>query len=182
MTSDLRVSFPSIGISNEEETEKLGKILAAFVFGGLFVSLTGALGAGKTALVRAIGAALGTNGVKSPTFATENIYALPEKNFKLVHADLYRFDFVPPGSETSLQLEEHLANGELLLAEWGERWETSGSGVWRVNIFQADERESPNENYRRLDFSAAGEKAAESLSLAYGAIMDAVIAGEISCR
>lgn len=59
------------------------------------VTLSGELGAGKTAFTKAAAEELGiTDMITSPTFVLEKIYALPEGGAfsRLVHIDAYRLD------------------------------------------------------------------------------------------
>jgi len=87
------------------------------------VTLSGELGAGKTAFSQAIASALGVEEhVTSPTFVLEKVYELPpEAAFKkLVHIDAYRLG---AGAELgalgfSSLLED---GGNLVLLEWPER-------------------------------------------------------------
>jgi tRNA threonylcarbamoyladenosine biosynthesis protein TsaE len=74
---------------------------AAFVRGlaprageATLVTLSGELGAGKTAFTKAAAKALGVDEhVTSPTFVLEKVYALPTGAFKrLVHIDAYRLE------------------------------------------------------------------------------------------
>lgn len=64
--------------------------------GATLITLSGELGAGKTAFVKACARALGIDAlVNSPTFVLEKIYAIDaaENPFKrLVHIDAYRLD------------------------------------------------------------------------------------------
>lgn len=85
---------------------------------GLVLGLSGDLGAGKTALVRALLRALGVRGpVKSPTFALLEPYPLSSLNF--YHFDFYRFgggeEFVAAG------FRELFAPGNVCAVEWPER-------------------------------------------------------------
>lgn len=91
--------------------------------GATLVTLSGELGAGKTAFTKAAAQALGvTETVTSPTFVLEKIYLLPEDSaFKrLVHIDAYR---LTKGSELSpLGFDELMQNKEnLIFLEWPER-------------------------------------------------------------
>jgi tRNA threonylcarbamoyladenosine biosynthesis protein TsaE len=73
-----------------EETEQLGRTIAAELAAGDLVALNGELGAGKTTLTRGIGEALGVRGtVSSPTFVLARTH---ERNGAppLVHVDAYR--------------------------------------------------------------------------------------------
>lgn len=87
------------------------------------VTLSGELGAGKTAFTKALAHTLGVDEVvTSPTFVLEKIYALPEgQPFKrLVHIDAYRLE---QGADLNpLQFEELLKDpANLILLEWPEK-------------------------------------------------------------
>jgi tRNA threonylcarbamoyladenosine biosynthesis protein TsaE len=59
------------------------------------VTLSGELGAGKTAFVKAVAKALGiSENVQSPTFVIERRYAIPPRGqfTQLIHIDAYRLD------------------------------------------------------------------------------------------
>jgi tRNA threonylcarbamoyladenosine biosynthesis protein TsaE len=100
---------------------ELGAVLDAR---GAAVSLSGALGAGKTLFTKALAGALGLDErvVASPTFVIAGEYPLaraaaPER---LVHVDFYRVE-----SEAELEdagLADWLGAGTVLVAEWGERF------------------------------------------------------------
>ena len=86
------------------------------------VYLSGPLGAGKTALVRAVLRALGYAGrVKSPTFTLMELY--PLDGFDVVHFDLYRF--TDPREWRDAGFQEACGAAALCLAEWPEK----GAGV-----------------------------------------------------
>ena len=85
---------------------------------GLSVGLQGDLGAGKTALVRALLRSLGVQGtVKSPSYALLEPYEVLKLNF--YHFDFYRFksaaEFVQAG------FAEYFGAGKVCLIEWPER-------------------------------------------------------------
>ena len=87
------------------------------------VTLSGELGAGKTAFVKAAAHALGVEEVvTSPTFVLEKIYLLPEgKRFKrLIHIDAYRLE---KGNELSaLGFDELMQDAtNLVFLEWPEK-------------------------------------------------------------
>lgn len=84
---------------------------------GDVVALSGALGAGKTTLARAIIAACGHDGeVPSPTFTILETY--PHCDPPLVHADFYRLERA--GEHEELGLDDYREGGALI-AEWPER-------------------------------------------------------------
>jgi tRNA threonylcarbamoyl adenosine modification protein YjeE len=91
--------------------------------GATLVTLSGELGAGKTAFTKAIAHTLGVEEiVTSPTFVLEKIYLLPpRKPFeRLIHIDAYRLesgsDLAPLGFDELMQ-----EAGNLILLEWPEK-------------------------------------------------------------
>lgn len=96
--------------------------------GAMLVTLSGELGAGKTAFVKEVAKAFGIEEtVNSPTFVLEKIYLLqPElggetpKFGRLIHIDAYRLE---TGSDLApLGFDELMKDaGNLVLLEWPER-------------------------------------------------------------
>lgn len=86
------------------------------------VTLSGELGAGKTAFAASLAKALGIPGsVTSPTFVLEKIYAIPGGRYKrLAHIDAYRLD---DGADLApLGFDELMSDPEtLVVLEWPER-------------------------------------------------------------
>src|SRR3981081_2463968 len=81
----------SLALSNETATAHLMTDLALLIGPGDVITLSGDLGAGKTAAARAMIRYLASDDameVPSPTFTLAQVYDLPP--FPLVHADLYR--------------------------------------------------------------------------------------------
>src|SRR3981189_1479133 len=81
----------SLALSNETATANLMADLALLIGPGDVITLSGDLGAGKTAAARALIRYLAGDDsaeVPSPTFTLAQSYDLPA--FPLVHADLYR--------------------------------------------------------------------------------------------
>src|SRR6195256_556477 len=109
----------SLALSNETATAHLMADLALLIGPGDVITLSGDLGAGKTAAARAMIRYLAGDEaieVPSPTFTLAQSYDLPP--FPLVHADLYRVN-------GALELEEiglsPLPEGTVALIEWPER-------------------------------------------------------------
>jgi len=111
----------------EEEAKNFVETLAPKNAIATLVTLSGELGAGKTAFAKAVAHALGIEEVvTSPTFVLEKIYALPildrhSVSFKrLVHIDAYRLekgtDLAPLGFDELMQ-----DSGNLILLEWPEK-------------------------------------------------------------
>jgi tRNA threonylcarbamoyl adenosine modification protein YjeE len=105
-------------LADPEATDALGAELAASLKGGDLVLLLGDLGAGKTALARAIIRTLAGDGeldVPSPTFALVQPYDTPKG--AVLHADLYRLG--DPREVDELGLLDNPA--AIVLVEWPER-------------------------------------------------------------
>ncbi len=109
-------------LADENATVALAVALAPLLRPGDVVALSGALGAGKTTLARAMIAALGHEGeVPSPSFAI--VQAYDHLDPPLWHADLYRIE--DPSELDELGLD---AIGEgVLLVEWPEH---AGAKAW----------------------------------------------------
>lgn len=106
-------------LADEADTVRLAEEIAAHAMPGDLVLLSGALGAGKTALSRALIRVLAEDSaleVPSPTFTLVQRYDTPR--LPAHHVDLYRIS--GPGEVDELGLDEALAEG-LVLVEWPER-------------------------------------------------------------
>ena len=107
-----------IKINNEDETIKLGEILAKNAKKGMFIALNGDLGAGKTTLTKGIGKALGVDTtINSPTFTIMKIHNAKNQIDgidKLYHLDVYRLT----DSSGDFELEEYFYQDGLTVVEW----------------------------------------------------------------
>ena len=75
--------------NSEKETMDFGSFLGERAQDGLFIALTGDLGAGKTHFVQGLAKGMGIEGVVgSPTFTIMNIYE--DGRLPLKHFDFYR--------------------------------------------------------------------------------------------
>jgi tRNA threonylcarbamoyladenosine biosynthesis protein TsaE len=103
-------------LADEAATEAFGARLAAVLRAGDVVTLSGPLGAGKTALARSVLRAAGHVGeVPSPTFAIVQPYE--DLDPPVWHVDLYRIE--DPAEIEELGLDA--AADAVLLVEWPER-------------------------------------------------------------
>jgi tRNA threonylcarbamoyladenosine biosynthesis protein TsaE len=125
-------------LEDEDSTMRLGVELARRALPGDVITLSGPLGAGKTALARGFLAALGHEGeVPSPTFAIVQPYEQLEP--PVWHVDLYRIEH--PSEIAELGLDA--AAGAVLIVEWPER---AGEMAW------------PDALRLSLDFATSGAR------------------------
>ena len=94
----------------------VGEAMASLLREGDAIALTGELGAGKTTFVRGAARALGFDGVvASPTFTLVREY---QGRVRIYHVDVYRLERVQ--DVLDLGLDEMVAEGGVLLVEWGD--------------------------------------------------------------
>jgi len=99
-----------------EDTMAVGEAVASLLREGDAIALTGELGAGKTTFVRGAARALGFDGaVASPTFTLVREY---QGGVRIYHVDVYRLERVQ--DVLDLGLDEMVAEGGVLLVEWGD--------------------------------------------------------------
>lgn len=143
--------MPSRLLADEGGTEALGGELArATPPGGVWL-LRGDLGAGKTTWTRGFVQGLGGDPeqVASPTYAVLHRYDTPRG--RVFHLDLYRLG---PDGAWGLGLDEDLAPGDFLVAEWpGEDGPWEGRWVARLGLF-------PEGEGRRAEWTTPGATAA----------------------
>src|SRR5215470_17535721 len=111
-------TFP-ITLANERATARLAIDLTTVLKPGDLITLSGDLGAGKTAFARALIRHLAEDPameVPSPTFTLVQTYALPR--FTVVHVDLYR---VGHQSELAELGVDEAAENSVVLIEWPDR-------------------------------------------------------------
>lgn len=108
-----------LDLPSEAATQQLARDLASAISPGDVIAIGGDLGAGKTALARAIIRTLASDEtleVPSPTFTLMQVYELPR--FPVVHADLYRVNTLAELSELGW---EEASLGAAVLVEWPEK-------------------------------------------------------------
>lgn len=113
MPEELRIRIDSLA-----DLERLGSCIAGLLEPGDTVLLAGDLGAGKTALTKALATGLGIDGatVSSPSFTIVNEYRAGR--IPLVHADLYRLG---PGADLGeTGLEDEIGGDAVVVIEWAD--------------------------------------------------------------
>jgi tRNA threonylcarbamoyladenosine biosynthesis protein TsaE len=130
------------------ETEALGEAWAAQCGRGWIIGLSGALGAGKTQLVRGLARGLNAGArVASPAYALVHEY--PGGRLPLFHLDLYRLD--TREQIIAAGLEPYLVRPDgVTVVEWVERWLDTAQVAWIA----------PG-RFRRAQFKTLGETGRE---------------------
>jgi tRNA threonylcarbamoyladenosine biosynthesis protein TsaE len=131
-----------------DETRKVGAALAELLVPGDVVSLTGDLGAGKTAFVQGAARALGVQEpVTSPTFVLVRQY---RGDVPVHHVDVYRLDRVQ--EVLDLGFEDLLDPSGVVFVEWGDAIDSLlPDDHLRVEITTGDDA-------RRLSFAGRGTR------------------------
>ncbi|OEZ56150.1 tRNA (adenosine(37)-N6)-threonylcarbamoyltransferase complex ATPase subunit type 1 TsaE [Duganella sp. HH105] len=109
-------------LHDEAGTAALGAALARAISPGLVIYLHGDLGAGKTALTRALLHAAGHVGtVKSPTYTLSEPYAIELEGRKVgvIHFDLYRMG--SPEEFLDAGFREDFNGDNICIVEWPEK-------------------------------------------------------------
>ncbi|WP_020655635.1 tRNA (adenosine(37)-N6)-threonylcarbamoyltransferase complex ATPase subunit type 1 TsaE [Massilia niastensis] len=109
-------------LADESATDALGAALARALQPGLVIYLHGDLGAGKTALTRALLRAAGYTGtVKSPTYTLSEPYRvmLDGKPVNIIHYDLYRM--ASPEEFLDAGFREDFDGRNVCIVEWPEK-------------------------------------------------------------
>lgn len=153
MTEGDRLVLATCG---ELETRELGRALGAACGGRLCVALRGALGAGKTVLVKGIAEGLGvTSYVTSPTFTFVNEYGAGGR--RLTHVDLYRIE----GEDDleSIGWSDVVLEADVLAVEWAEHADVDLPAA-RIDV----ELALGKGDERRVELRAHGDEACEVLA------------------
>ena len=139
-----------IKVNNLEETIALGNRLGLLLQPNMLLTLSGDLGAGKTAFTKGIGQGLGiTKVVNSPTFTILKQY---QGRLNLSHFDAYRLE----GQDDDLGFEEIFDSDDVCVVEWANFIEDI-LPVDRLTI----EIKKIDENIREFVFKTNSEKYAQ---------------------
>lgn len=122
----------SVYTDSVQGTLALGKAMGEALKGGEILAINGALGTGKTHLVKGIAAGAGVAdefAVSSPTFVLLNEY---EGRLTLFHIDAYRLDSVAELEQ--LGFSDLLAPDTVVLIEWAQRVEAALAELPCINL------------------------------------------------
>jgi tRNA threonylcarbamoyladenosine biosynthesis protein TsaE len=139
-----------------KETEALAAKLAAALPGGMLISLSGELGAGKTCFVRGLARGLGVPKdvmITSPTYVLQHIYR--GGRLTVYHIDAYRLRGGADEFEASGLQECLLDPNGIVCMEWPECAGESGAAREWIEI----SIEHVDPETRRLTFTAHGVSA-----------------------
>ena len=145
-----------IATCNEEDTIRLGKILAS-AFEDRVIAVCGDLGAGKTHFAKGIALGMGiAKHVTSPTFSILNIYRNGDKTF--YHMDAYRL--TDEESAYNAGIEDILQPKGITLIEWAKNvTDILPDGYVSVNI------EKGSDENKRLLYITADRQSVDRMAL-----------------
>lgn len=138
-------------ISNSpKDTEKLGYKLGKALKSGDILCLLGDLGAGKTALTKAIAKGLGIDDyVTSPTFTIINEY---NGRLPLYHFDVYRLTSIEELYD--LGYEEYFYSNGITIIEWADKIEE----ILPEDTINIHINRTLNQNEREIIFTGKGKR------------------------
>ena len=140
--------------NSPEETEAVGKALAAVLAPGTVLAYRGDLGAGKTAFTRGLARGLGiADPVTSPTYTIVNEYL--SGRMPLFHFDMYRLHSADDLFD--IGWDDYLERGGVCAVEWSENvWEAMEDAIV-VTI------EKTGDESRKITIDGGAERADFSL-------------------
>ncbi|MGA1979304.1 MAG: tRNA (adenosine(37)-N6)-threonylcarbamoyltransferase complex ATPase subunit type 1 TsaE [Sedimentisphaerales bacterium] len=127
-------------VSNSpEETIELGRKVGSQLKGGEVVAVCGALGSGKTRLIKGIASGVGAAGgkkVTSPTFVIINEY---KGRLDIYHIDAYRLESI--SEFEMLGFDDYCQPQSVVLIEWADKIESALENIdyIRAELFHAGE-------------------------------------------
>jgi len=120
------VDFDTVS-SSPEETIEVGRRIGGGLRGGEVIGLCGALGSGKTHLVKGIAAGAGAvdcGQVTSPTFVIVNEYS---GRLEIYHIDAYRLSSA--AEFEMIGFDDYCYAGSVVLIEWADKVESVLRGI-----------------------------------------------------
>ncbi len=133
-----------------EETKAIAQKIAKFLNLSDLIILDGNMGAGKTHFVQGVLQAYEySKKVISPTFNIANFYET--KTATVLHIDLYRIENIEEFDD--LGITEYF-DSSIVFMEWGKKIADNFDEYLLISI----EIDEENENHRKINFTAKGEK------------------------
>jgi tRNA threonylcarbamoyladenosine biosynthesis protein TsaE len=126
-------------VSNSpEETIEVGRKVGSQLKGGEVVAVCGALGSGKTHLIKGIASGVGaaeSKKVTSPTFVIINEY---KGRLDIYHIDAYRLDSI--SEFEMIGFDDYCQPQSVVLIEWADKIESALENIdyIRVELFHAE--------------------------------------------
>jgi tRNA threonylcarbamoyladenosine biosynthesis protein TsaE len=146
-----------LALPDEAATRGFGARLARCLAPGFRLYLRGALGTGKTTLVRGLLRGLGYRGrVKSPSYALVELYVV--SRLHLYHFDFYRFQDRKEWDEAGFR--EHFDGPAACIVEWPEN---AGDALPPPDVEIVLEYAASGRALRARGFTAAGARCLASL-------------------
>ncbi len=130
-------------VSNSpEETIELGRKVGSQLKGGEVIAVCGALGSGKTHLIKGIAAGAGTidqRRVNSPTFVIVNEYTGGPGRPDIYHIDAYRLNSI--AEFEMLGFDDFCYPQSVVLIEWADKIESALGAIdyVRIELFHTGE-------------------------------------------
>ena len=116
-SDEVKMKETLIETFSPEETFEVGRKIGEKAYGGMVVTLTGDLGAGKTVFTKGLAAGLGiTELVNSPTFTILQIYE--GGRYPFYHFDVYRIGDISEMEE--IGYEDCFYGEGVCLVEWAD--------------------------------------------------------------
>lgn len=143
-------------LSSEKVSQELGRKIAMLIHPPLTLFFSGALGVGKTTMIRSILQALGVKeSIKSPTFSTVESYSVDINNtiVRCHHFDLYRIQSIQTLHEIGFR--DYFDRDSICFVEWPERAENIGL---TCDILFDLQHKQNQRTLQMLPYSTIGEK------------------------
>ncbi len=132
--------------NSPEETIELGRKIGSQLRGGEVVAICGALGSGKTHLIKGIAAGAGAaevGKVTSPTFVIINEYksrpseGLDKGRLDVYHIDAYRLDSI--AEFEMIGFDDYCRPESVVVIEWADKIESALQAIdyIRIELFHA---------------------------------------------
>jgi len=118
--------------SSTQQTVELGQRIGLQLKGGEIIAVCGALGSGKTHLIKGIASGAGAKDSKevtSPTFVVVNEYA---GRLDIYHIDVYRLNSV--AEFEMLGFDDFCYPQSVVLIEWADKIESALQGIDYIRI------------------------------------------------